>query len=502
MLLGGLLLTGCTAEAGPDPSATATPQTATGTPVPTDEPTESEAAGVTVEAELQGGAVQIDVSPVQVSGEIALLTFDVALAADAPAPLTLGILLAPVTSPGSAGAVRLVDLDAGTVFPVAVDEAGRSVTSRHTQGLLPGETVRAEAFFAAPAGGTVDVMLPYFGIVEGVPVEAGSGPLPTTPADLGASGGVTGTAVPLDAFLVAYDDSSSSRVTGADVTVTLASDVLFDVDEHVLTPAAQAVVDAAAAEIAQAAASGEVQVIGHTDDVGTDDYNQGLSERRADAVAQRLAPALGGELTVRAEGRGEGEPAVVGTTDEARAANRRVEIRFTAVEPGAAVDVGGDGAEAPEATGPQVAAGEQVTVEPTPGNGFAVSVDSVTRTGEYLVGSLRIEALGDQNNMTELFGTVVQGLSLGRGMSYGTMMYGAQNVTLLGEGSRYYPLDYVRPGGDDTTDLRAALADQNLIAWLDEGQSTLATIVWPDPGGDTVTIDVPDRFRIADVPVG
>lgn len=33
------------------------------------------------------------------------------------------------------------------------------------------------------------------------------------------------------------------------------------------------------------------------------------------------------------------------------------------------------------------------------------------------------------------------------------------------------------------------------------GESILVTVVWADPGTDTVTIDVPERFRITDVPV-
>ncbi|MDE3737962.1 OmpA family protein [Pseudomonas resinovorans] len=69
-----------------------------------------------------------------------------------------------------------------------------------------------------------------------------------------------------------------------------------------------------------------VKVVGHTDSTGADAYNQGLSERRAQSVADFLAsegvPA--GKLT--AEGMGESRPVADNGTDAGRAQNRRVEI--------------------------------------------------------------------------------------------------------------------------------------------------------------------------------
>ena len=69
-----------------------------------------------------------------------------------------------------------------------------------------------------------------------------------------------------------------------------------------------------------------VQVIGHTDNTGGADYNQRLSERRADSVADVLMN--GGVPMSRLEiiGRGEDQPVASNLTDEGRAQNRRVEI--------------------------------------------------------------------------------------------------------------------------------------------------------------------------------
>ena len=69
-----------------------------------------------------------------------------------------------------------------------------------------------------------------------------------------------------------------------------------------------------------------VKVVGHTDSVGSDAYNQGLSERRARSVADFLiaqgVPA--GKLST--EGRGESQPVADNRTSAGRTENRRVSI--------------------------------------------------------------------------------------------------------------------------------------------------------------------------------
>jgi len=68
-------------------------------------------------------------------------------------------------------------------------------------------------------------------------------------------------------------------------------------------------------------------VEGHTDDVGDEEANQSLSQRRAEAVRQFLVDSYGIDPSrLEAVGIGEGKPAVEGTTPEARQQNRRVEL--------------------------------------------------------------------------------------------------------------------------------------------------------------------------------
>lgn len=75
-----------------------------------------------------------------------------------------------------------------------------------------------------------------------------------------------------------------------------------------------------------------VEIAGHTDSVGSDKYNEGLSDRRANAVAQRLISAFGIDAArVSAKGYGEAQPIADNTTATGRAENRRVEARIEKV---------------------------------------------------------------------------------------------------------------------------------------------------------------------------
>jgi hypothetical protein len=76
----------------------------------------------------------------------------------------------------------------------------------------------------------------------------------------------------------------------------------------------------------------EVLVVGHTDSVGSDAYNQGLSERRAASARSYLIGAGLESGRVRAVGMGENEPIASNDTDAGRQQNRRVEIAIFASE--------------------------------------------------------------------------------------------------------------------------------------------------------------------------
>ena len=69
-----------------------------------------------------------------------------------------------------------------------------------------------------------------------------------------------------------------------------------------------------------------ILVMGHTDSIGSEAYNQRLSERRAEAVVSYMRLQGVAENQIGAEGRGKHEPRASNLTEEGRAQNRRVEI--------------------------------------------------------------------------------------------------------------------------------------------------------------------------------
>ncbi|GAB3600149.1 OmpA family protein [Microbacterium tumbae] len=484
-----LLLTGCT-DGG---------QTGPGTdgPTPSADPAESvEGSVVTVEGLFDGVAIEIGVEPVEVDGDRALLRVSYRTTEDEQLP-TLAMILNGSASTGGAQGLRLFDGDARVVFPVLVDETGKPLATGLAE--LRDVTTEAETLsvHAAPSGDTVDVLIPTFGWVHDVPVrEAGD----SFDADVEGLGGTpeAASAIPLRVYAEAYETDTSVTSEGETVTVTLASDVLFATGEYALTSKATAAVDAAAAEITAAADSGEVQVVGHTDDVDTAASNQRLSERRADSVASRLAQALGGDFTVVPSGKGETEPVAEGTSDEVRAANRRVEIIFDGVQQLAPTETE---VTIPEATDPVVTgSGEEATFS-VGGGEYSLAVRSVERTGQSLVGTFELGLVSGSGGITEAMGVPDVPAVSKRGFLPAAAYGGTLGISLLTADARVFPYDYEVSGSGDRM-VRRTLGDEKINDGLSApGQRILVTVVWPDTGEDTVTIEVPGRARFAEVGV-
>lgn len=103
------------------------------------------------------------------------------------------------------------------------------------------------------------------------------------------------------------------------------SDVLFKTGSYELLPGARERL-AKVSGIVLAYPSLHLQVEGHTDSVGTDDYNQQLSEKRADAVRDYLVQQGIAAGTIEARGFGKTQPIDSNETAEGRQHNRRVEL--------------------------------------------------------------------------------------------------------------------------------------------------------------------------------
>lgn len=132
-----------------------------------------------------------------------------------------------------------------------------------------------------------------------------------------------------------------AKQTDRGMVLTL-GDVLFDTGKSTLKPGAYATIDRLAQAL-QGAPDRKVVIEGHTDSVGSDDYNQELSERRAMAVQSALMQRGVSGAQISAAGKGETFP--VASNDDAggRQQNRRVEMIFAN--------------QAPQNTGPDRTAG-------------------------------------------------------------------------------------------------------------------------------------------------
>ncbi len=70
----------------------------------------------------------------------------------------------------------------------------------------------------------------------------------------------------------------------------------------------------------------KLKIVGHTDDIGNPEYNQKLSEERAQSVAGIFLKEGFKQTNLNVIGRGSNQPFVPNTSDENRASNRRVAI--------------------------------------------------------------------------------------------------------------------------------------------------------------------------------
>ena len=116
--------------------------------------------------------------------------------------------------------------------------------------------------------------------------------------------------------------------TGNQLIVTMPQDILFATDSASLTGSLRSDLYTLAASLNRYPGS-TVNVVGHTDNVGTAAYNQDLSERRARAVASVLTDGGVSPYRIVAFGRGEDQPIATNLTAEGRQQNRRVEIIIT-----------------------------------------------------------------------------------------------------------------------------------------------------------------------------
>ena len=115
------------------------------------------------------------------------------------------------------------------------------------------------------------------------------------------------------------------RVRDDLLKLTLANEISFDFDSAAIKPTFRPTLQKLA-DVLSKYDRNDITIIGHTDSVGSESYNQLLSERRAVAVRDQLTVLGVPSTRLRAFGRGEFEPRADNGTESGRQLNRRVEI--------------------------------------------------------------------------------------------------------------------------------------------------------------------------------
>ncbi|MGB7931893.1 MAG: OmpA family protein [Gammaproteobacteria bacterium] len=115
---------------------------------------------------------------------------------------------------------------------------------------------------------------------------------------------------------------------------TISATALFDFDKYALKPEGKEAISGLVDEIkASTAKVIDINVVGHTDSIGTEEYNQELSVRRANAVKEFMVSEGIDPGIIDVKGMGEADPVASNATAEGRAQNRRVEISVAVETP-------------------------------------------------------------------------------------------------------------------------------------------------------------------------
>ena len=486
-----------------------------------------------LDGHVMGHKVSVEVSPVIRQGETSFIALKLTRASDDASVKEINIssydgddnklktdnyLGAPTSYGPGIGAswTKLLDLGSGRVWS-AVDGSGGFLY------LTPGEETTAYLSFGKVDTDTVTVMVPMAGFTTVSVLDANDAKkakidLSIAQAALKQSSHAVpelADPVAIERYTRALDDSTSTHAGGKDITVTLASDVTFASDSADLAPGAEAQLQTVATQLKQHPDGGTLTIVGHTDDIQDDAYNQTLSEKRANAVKTRLEQLTSlDKWKTSVTGKGESQPKIKDTTDQARAANRRVEITLTPTggtsKKNASSTPTSSSGKLPDPQGPVAKGPEGVTLttKSTDTNGeVTITLDHVTRAGGYLLGTLTCTVKNGSTGaplhpLLQDPQTVLANQRDEDGGAVQTLL-ASDGLTLINNGERIFPADYV----DAYDKQHLPLTELNLYDHL-KGGTTTVCVVWPDPGGDTITLDHQHHritneysYRLTDIPI-
>ena len=148
----------------------------------------------------------------------------------------------------------------------------------------------------------------------------------------GAAGAIIGNEMDKQAKELAQNIKGAKvERVGEGINVTFESGLLYDFDSDVVRPEARTNLSELAKSLDKYDGS-DLLIVGHTDQVGSSEYNQSLSERRGAAAANYLASQGVSRSRITTLGRGEKEPIASNETEAGRQLNRRIEVAIYASE--------------------------------------------------------------------------------------------------------------------------------------------------------------------------
>lgn len=348
----------------------------------------------------------------------------------------------------------------------------RTTSKEQAEGFVPTEIELFYADFPAPESDTVSVMLgeflepsaeipvsasePFENPAEGtaefdVPSDSGA-----PPAEYGAES-ARRSVLPFTSRVRSVTGSSVS-VEDEQTELSLPADVLFDVDSSELDGDAEAVLDGAIDTLRTTAQGQEVVIAGHTDDQGEEDYNQTLSEERAETVRDYIEPKLADDgISFTTEGFGETDPLVPNLTadgdpnEDNRALNRRVSFVYQpSAEGDLSVETGEELPEAPamtETDAPDGALASAILEQPGDRGDTPLRIDlhEVVETGDRVrIGYSFALVDGEPVNPNFFYGTS----QITSHLHFGVNSFGmpknpsSSNVSVVGteSGQQYWPM--------------------------------------------------------------
>lgn len=194
-----------------------------------------------------------------------------------------------------------------------------------TMGCAEWNRTQKGAAIGAGAGGAVGGLIGYASgsTVAGVLIGAVVG---------GVAGGFIGNYMDKQAAEIERDIAGAKvERVGEGIKITFSSGILFDVDKADLKTQSQTEL-AKLSVILNKYADTNILLAGHTDSTGSEEYNLGLSRRRAESVANYLTTQNVDSARFAVEGYGKSDPVASNETAEGRAENRRVEVAIWANE--------------------------------------------------------------------------------------------------------------------------------------------------------------------------